>query len=202
MNIHIEGQTLEQFRVTVDDGTRTEVFNIAELLVVDENDITAGVICIAAREHFWHQVALDAELEYEKFKQTTIAAFNAHHDKYARWYLKAIGEKTFTNTAKDNIVVNMFSHDGHELQEEYLTPTYIGYEMECNKVGLTPKPKEKFMEEMYCYEPHYEDAVESLLALEHKSRQLKCIADAFGNLAWNLKSLAATQRTINKNDIF
>lgn len=203
MDIDIKGQSLDRFIVTITDDTRTEEFNIPQLLNIEDDNINARVQAIAAQEHFWHQLALEAELAADTFEKSSYATFLAHHDKFARWYMKGIGDKNFTNTAKESVVINLFSASGHGTnRDEYIATAYVGYESECEKIAIPKMTKEQFSEEMYTYEPTWEDGIERLLSLRHRAAQLKTIANAFGNLAWNLKSLAADKRALVRNDLF
>jgi len=200
MDIVVHGQTTQNFRVTVSDAHGTEDYIISDMLVVDEHDIDREVRDCAAMEHFWHQLAIDAELAKDQFEKIDYAQYLAHIEKYAKYYLKGSGEKNpISGTAKDKAAVLIFSLKAD--QEECATTAYKGYTSEAAAIGLKPKLLEVFREEMYLYEATYEDAQTHLLSLEYKAKQLHAISAAFNTKSWSIKTIAADRRAAMQSNI-
>lgn len=195
MKVTIRGHSLSEFVVSVeDDSGQTEEFRIDQMLVVDDQNLEAEVSNAAATEHFWAQIALDAKNDLEMFKNIQFAQYEAHLDKYARYYLKAVGEKPLTNTAKERAGVLLFSRDVN--QDECAKIAYAGYLDDCKKVGVTPLSLLDFQEEMYIYDISYEDAQTKILSMEYHYNRLQKIADAMNNKSWTIKSKAANERVM------
>ena len=199
INVIIHGQTTQDFRIVVSDEHGNEEFIISEMLVVDESDLEREVRECSAQEHFWSQLAIDAELAKDRFEKIDYAQYMAHIEKYAKYYLKGSGEKNPTVAAKENAAVLIFSKNAN--QDEYAEIAYKGYVAEVSGIGLTPKSAEEFKEEMYIYAPSYEDAQTHLLSLQHKTRQLKAISAAFNNKIWSIRTLAADRRATLQSNI-
>lgn len=196
MQVEISGQTPETFLVTVD----SQVFDIASLLIVNEHNLEEEVRSCAAYEHFWAQVTLDAQKAFEEFERVQYAQYQAHVEKYARYYLKGLGEKTLTEKAKEKTAILIFSkpadNRGHDDQI-----AYRGYAEECQRVGVEPLTVEQFREEMYMYEGTYEDAEATFLGLKYKSEKLRAISSAFNSKSFNIKSRAADRRAMIGSNI-
>lgn len=193
MEVEIKGVTTQNFVVEItDDRGRTEDFDIAQQLVIEEHDLEREIRDAAASEHFWHQLAIDAEMARERFEKTDYAQFIAHTEKFARYYLKGSGEKNPTGAAKENTATLIYAKNAN--QEEAATFAHKGYVAEAAVIGMKAKPLDEFREEMYCYEPTYEDAQLHLITLKHKASRLKAVSNAFTTKTWSIKMLAAEQR--------
>lgn len=191
MEVIVYGQTTANFRVEVRDASGTEEFLVSEDLVVSE-DLEREIRDCAAQEHFWNQLAVDAEYARASFEKIEFAQFSAHTEKYATYYLKGNGEKTLTVSSKENTAILLFSKDAN--QEEAAEVAYRGYTAECSKVGVKPRDKDDFTEEMYIFAATYEEAQARLLALTHKASQLRAISSAFETKSWSIKTMAANKR--------
>lgn len=192
MKIEITGQSLDEYMVEVsDDQGRTETFNVQALLNIDEESLEQEVSTCAAVEHFWQQVAIDADKEAEEFERVSYAQFEAHCDRFARYYIKGLGEKVGTEKAKDKAAVLIFSEKAD--QSHFSSVAYKGYEEECRKVGVKPKAQMEFDEEMYSF-PTFEETEQVLLALQYKAKHLRAVASAFNAKAWSVKTKAADLR--------
>lgn len=201
MEVTIHGQTTQNFRVTVSDEHGNEDFIISDLLVVSEADLEREVRECAALEHFWHQLAIDAELAKEKFETIDYAQYSAHIERYAKYYLKGSGEKNPTVGAREKAAVLIFSKNISDSQDEYVEAAYKGYTAEVSLIGVKPKNIAEFKDEMYLYDPSYEDAQTHLLALQHKANQLRAISAAFNTKSWSVKTLAADRRAAMQSNI-
>jgi hypothetical protein len=179
------------------------VTDIQQELDLTNQDLDTVVQTISAKEHFWAQLSLEAKLDADTFEKTDYADFYGHHDAYARWYMKAVGERApFTNTAKENTVRRLFADDlTDESRHTYAQTAYLGYEKECQAVGLNPRSMVNFSEDMYVYEISPKEVELKMAGLKHGAAQLQTIAAGFGNLSWTVKSLAADRRALSKNDI-
>lgn len=193
MEVVIHGVTTQNFVVKItDDAGREDEFDIASQLTIDERDLEREIRDAAASEHFWHQIAIDAEHAREKFEKTDYAQFIAHTEKYARYYLKGSGEKNPTGAAKENTAVLIFSKNAD--REEAAIVAHKGYSAEASLIGTKAKNLNEFQDDMYCYGPTYEDAQLHLLALKHKASRLKAVSNAFTTKTWSIKMLAAEER--------
>jgi hypothetical protein len=183
---------IQNFRITVEDATgQIEEFDIAqELLVGDDLDIEMRTA--AAKEHFWSQVALDAENALEDFDKTWYSVYSAHTEKFARYFLKAQGDKTPTVTAKEKAATLLYSVDGDSKSGAYIA--YQAYTEEMVKVGVQPVSDDLFREEMYKYDQTMEDIERIRIAMKHKASQLKTVSSAFNTKTWSIKGLAADKR--------
>lgn len=192
MKVEITGHSLDQYLVTVEDASgKKEEFNVQTLLDIDEATLDQEVSTCAAVEHFWQQVAIDADFEYEEFKRVSYPQYEAHCDRYARYYIKGLGEKVGTEKAKDKVAVLVFSEQAD--RAHYSAVAFKGYQEECSKVGVRAKGEQEFDEEMYTY-PSFEETEQVLLAFEYKARHLRAVASAFNQKVWSVKTKAADLR--------
>ena len=191
MEVIVHGQTTANFRVEVSDDHGTQEFIISDDLVVSA-DLEREIRDCAAQEHFWNQLAVDAEHYKAEFEKIQYAQFCAHTEKYARYYLKGNGEKTMTVSSKENTAILIFSEDAD--RKAAVEMAYRGYTAECSSVGVRPMSKDDFQEDMYIFAATYEDAQARLLALQHKAAQLRAISAAFNTKSWSIKTMAANKR--------
>ena len=200
MKVVVKGQTLENFIVEVDG----QQFDIHHGLVVDD---TSGATLgreqrdAAAKEHFWAQIALEAERDMEDFDKTFFAGFTAHVERYARYYLRARGDRDPTGSSKEKTAVLLFSQNVDE--DDRVANgrvAYLGYLEEMKKVGLNIVPQVDFLAKMYEYDTM--EVNERLrLALSFKAKQLKAVSAAFGTKSWSIKTLAADRRALIASNI-
>lgn len=200
ITVEIEGHSLADFTVRVIDtrGHATE-YNITEELKVNDQDLEREIRECASFEHFWHQLAHDADLAHEEFEKIQFAQYSAHTERYARHFLKGGGEKNPTGTAKEQAAVLLYSEGANK--EVFAAQAYRGYCDETKQIGLSARSEADFREEMYVFEPSYEEAQMRLLALKHKANQLRAIASAFSTKSWSIKTLAADRRAAMQSSI-
>jgi hypothetical protein len=188
----IHGQTIQTFRITVEDATgQIEEFDIATELVIGE-DLDIETRQAAAKEHFWAQLALDAENDLEEFDKTWYATYCAHTEKFAAYYLKAQGDKNPTGVAKEKTAALLYSENGDQKQGAY--QAYQAYVAEMAKVGVKSTTEDLFREEMFKYEDSMEGIERMRIAMKHKAGQLKTVSSAFNTKTWSIKGLAADKR--------
>lgn len=193
MDVAIHGQTISNFNVTVTDASgAARMFDIAAELVVSD-DLDLEVRDAAAKEHFFHQLAIDAEAEQADFEKTFYDPYLAHTEKYARYYLKGSGEKNPTGTAKEKCAALLFGVEVDETAEAAVA--YIGYKEEMGKIGIKPVTEVEFAAQMYRYDNMV--SIERLhLALKHKTAQLRAVSSAFNTKSWSVKTAAADRRAM------
>jgi hypothetical protein len=195
MKVIVHGQTIENFRITVEDATgQVQEFDIAAELVVGE-DLDVETRDAAAKEHFWSQIALDAERDLEEYDKTFYNTYGAHTERFARYYLKAQGDKNPTGTAKEKSASLLFSENVDEDgQKANAFIAYQAYIEEMAKVGVKKVPEADFRELMYSYEDPMEGIERMRLGMRYKHNQLKAVAAAFNTKSWSIKTLAADKR--------
>src|SRR5947207_8336870 len=178
MEVTVKGQSIKSFTViVVDDYSNTETFNISQELTLNEDELELEMRDSAADEHFWHQLAIDAEYEKDQFEKILYAQYMAHVEKYARYYLKSVDKKEPSGAAKESAAVRLFSANVN--QAEAAVPAFKGYTEEARSVGVKPMTLEEFQDDMFRFAPTYKDAVARLLALQYKANQLRAISAAF-----------------------
>src|SRR6266478_832945 len=192
MEVTVKGQSIKSFTVVVEDNSHVESFNISKELTLDENDLDREMRDSAADEHFWHQLAIDAEYEKDQFEKIQYAQYMAHVEKYARYYLKSVDKKEPSGAAKESAAIRLFSANVN--QDEAAVPAFKGYTEEARSVGVKPMTLEEFQDEMFQFGPTYEDAVARLLSLQYKANQLRAISAAFNTKSWSVKTMAANER--------
>lgn len=198
MKITIKGQTVESFKVVVEDDNSIREYDIAtELVVADALDQETRDA--AAKEHFWNQIALTAQLEADDFEKTFYATYSAHTERYAGFYLKAQGEKTSTGTAKEKAAALLYSENADKVDGAH--KAYIGYKEALGKVGLNVMDEKTFTDDMYMYEESMEQIERIRLALRHKASQLRAVSAAFNTKSWSIKTLAADRRAMMSANI-
>lgn len=202
MEVTVNGQSTKNFTIVVSDEHGTEEFDISALLVVDEHDLEREVKECAADEHFWHQLAIDADHEREQFEKIDYAQYIAHTEKYAKYYLKGSGDKNFTGAARESAAMLIFSNKATDDDKRvYAETAYKGYSSEASSVGVKSKNIADFTDDMFLYDPSYEDAQTHLLALKHKAERLKAVFSAFNTKSWSVKTLAADRRAAMQSNI-
>ena len=197
MKITVRGQTIETFKILVEDETNRKEYDIAAMLVVNDattSDLDAETRNAAAHEHFWNQVAIEAEMALEDFERTFYATYQAHIERFARYFLKAQGEKTPTGAAKEKAAILLYSENADK--EAGAKMAYKSYEEEMKKIGLSYLAYEGFLEEMYQYTQTLEEIERIRLAMEHKAKQLKAVSAAFNTKSWSIKTMAADKRAL------
>jgi hypothetical protein len=188
----IQGQTITTYRITVEDATgQIDTFDIAQDLVIGE-DLDIETRQAAAKEHFWAQLALEAENDLEEFDKTFYAIYSAHTEKFARYFLKAQGDKNPTGTAKEKGAALLYSENADQKGGAHVA--YQAYIEDMAKVGVKPTSEDLFREEMYKYEETMEQIECIRLAMRHKAGQLKAVSAAFNTKTWSIKGLAADKR--------
>lgn len=202
MEIVVTGQTIHNFYVTVTDELgNSKEFDIASGLLIDETQLDEEIDTAAATEHFWAQAALFVEYHADEVEKINYAQFTAHCEKYARYYLRGLGEKTNTDKAKDKVATLLFSKSATDKQrQEYIEIAYHGHKLEYDRIGISPWSQEEFESEMYSY-PFFEDAEATVLAERYLAKQVRAIAQAFNNKSWTLKSKAATLRAAKEANL-
>lgn len=201
MEITVTGQTIKNFFVTVTDDTSTEEYDIASMLVIDESNMDQEIDAAAATEHFWAQAALTAEHTADTIENINYAQYAAHCERFARYYIRGLGEKTDTEKAKSKVAILLFSQMTSDARrQEFIEIAYKGHENEFTKVGLVPWSLKEFAEEMYSYPP-FEEAEATVLAVRHHAKQIRTIASAFNQKSWTLKSKAATLRAARESNL-
>jgi len=199
MEVTVKGQSIKSFTVVVEDNSHVESFNISKELTLDENDLDREMRDSAADEHFWHQLAIDAEYEKDQFEKIQYAQYMAHVEKYARYYLKSVDKKEPSGAAKESAAIRLFSANVN--QGEAAVPAFKGYTEEARSVGVKPMTLEEFQDEMFQFGPTYEDAMGRLLALQYKANQLRAISAAFNTKSWSVKTMAANERAKLQSNI-
>ncbi len=199
MEVTVKGQSIKSFTVVVEDNSHVESFNISKELTLDENDLDREMRDSAADEHFWHQLAIDAEYEKDQFEKIQYAQYMAHVEKYARYYLKSVDKKEPSGAAKESAAIRLFSANVN--QDEAAVPAFKGYTEEARSVGVKPMTLEEFQDEMFQFGPTYEDAVARLLSLQYKANQLRAISAAFNTKSWSVKTMAANERAKLQSNI-
>jgi hypothetical protein len=193
MKITVRGQTIESFVIVVADDTgAVEEFDIPKLLVVNDADLERETCDAAAKEHFWNQIAITAEMELEDFDKTFYATYNAHTERFARYYLKAQGEKTPTGAAKEKAASLLYAEVADKDTCAHIA--FQAYEEEMQKIGVAALDEGNFTDEMYLYEQSMEQIERIRLAMRHKASQLKAVSGAFNTKSWSIKTLAADRR--------
>lgn len=193
MKITVKGQTIETFVVVVEDATGAiEEFDIAQLLVVNDGDLERETRDAAACEHFWNQIAIDAEMQLEEFDKTFYTTYGAHTERFARFYLKAQGDKNPTGTAKEKTASLLYTESADKDACAHIA--YQAYSEEMGKIGVESFTEAEFKDEMYLYEQSMEQIERIRLAMRHKAAQLKAVAAAFNTKSWSIKTLAADRR--------
>ena len=196
MKVVVRGQTLENFIVEV-DGQQFDIHH--ELVVDDTSGATLGreQRDAAAKEHFWAQIALEAERDMEDFDKTFFAGFTAHVERYARYYLRARGDRDPTGSSKEKTAVLLFSQNVDE--DDRVANgrvAYLGYLEEMKNVAS----QVDFLAKMYEYDTM--EVNERLrLALSYKTKQLKAVSAAFNTKSWSIKTLAADRRALIASNI-
>lgn len=202
MEVTVNGQSTKNFTIIISDEHGEETFDISALLVVNENDLEREVKECAADEHFWHQLAIDADHEREEFEKIQYAQYIAHTEKYAKYYLKGSGDKNFTGAARESAAMLIFSGKASDDERRiYAETAHKGYTSEASSVGIKAKNITEFMDDMFMWEPTYEDAQKHLLALKHKAERLKAVFSAFNTKSWSVKTLAADRRAAMQSNI-
>jgi hypothetical protein len=196
MKITVRGQTIESFRIFVEDENSVKEYDIAALLVVDDASLEQETRDAAANEHFWNQIALEAEKDLEEFEKTWYTVYCAHVEKFARYFLKAQGDKNPTGTAKEKAASLLFSGDAEADQITHAFVAYQAYTEEMGKIGVKPVTEAEFKEEMYHYSQTMEEIERIRIAMAHKARQLKAVSAAFNTKSWSIKTLAADRRAM------
>lgn len=196
MKITVRGQTIETFNIFVEDETEGREYDIAKLLVVNDGDLEAETRHAAAQEHFWNQIGIDAEMDLEAFEKTFYATYQAHTERFARYFLKAQGDKTPTGTAKEKAAVLLYSETADQVATA--TVAHKAYEEEMKKIGIQHLDFGAFREEMYAYTQSMEEIERIRLAKAHKAKQLKAVAAAFNTKSWSIKTMAADKRELMK----
>lgn len=192
MKTTIQGQTIHTFKITVEDATgQIEEFDIAQELVIGD-DLDIETRQAAAKEHFWAQLALEAENDLEEFDKTWYTVYSAHTEKFARYFLKAQGDKNPTGTAKEKAAALIYSETGDPKGSAYVA--YQSYTEEMTKVGVHAATEDAFREEMFKYDQTMEEIERIRIAMKHKASQLKSVSAAFNTKTWSIKGLAADKR--------
>lgn len=196
MKVTVRGQTIESFRITVEDDSAVKEYDIAALLIVDDASLEQETRDAAANEHFWNQIALEAEKDLEEFEKTWYTVYCAHVEKFARYFLKAQGDKNPTGTAKEKAACLLFSGDAEADQGANAYVAYQAYADEMKRIGVDPVSEKEFKEEMFHYSQTMEEIERIRIAMAHKSRQLKAVSGAFNTKSWSIKTLAADRRAM------
>jgi hypothetical protein len=200
MEIDIRGaSSVESFEVVVRFGNDEQTFNISRELLIGE-DLDQEVTHCATKEHFWHQAAIDSRLSLEEFEKVVYDEYQAWVQKYARYYLKGLGEKgtTLTKSHIDQTATLIFSREAMKIDVEKYTPVaYKGYEEECSRVGVRNTiTYSDFRLDMYRYEQSHEEWERHHIALKKKAEKLEAIAKAFNTKSWSIKTKAADKRAL------
>jgi len=202
MEVIVQGQSTKNFLIIVKDEHGEDQFNISDLLLIDENDLEREVKHCAADEHYWHQLAIDADHQREEFEKIDYAQYIAHTEKYAKYYLKGSGDKNFTGAARESAAMLIFSRKATEDDKKvYAETAYKGYTSETSSIGVKSKSLGEFTDDMFLYDPTYEDAQTHLLALKHRAERLKAVSSAFNTKSWSIKTLAADRRAAMQSNI-
>lgn len=207
MKVTVHGQTVQTFLITVadDNGKNETVYDIQQELVVDDSTVAnlgQEQRDAAAKEHFWNQIAITAEMELADFEQTFYASFQAHVERFVGYYLKARGDKSPTVGMKDKHVTLLFSEQiDPDEQATRAGVAYQGYITECKAVGITPVDLKNFTEIMYGSYDAVETVERMRLGLVHRTKQLKAVSSAFNTKSWSIKTLAADRRKLVESHI-
>lgn len=194
MKTTIKGQTITTFKIEVEDATgQKQEFDIAAELEIGE-DLDIETRSAAAKEHFWAQLALEAENDLEEFDKTWYAVYTAHTERFARFYLRAQGDKNPTGTAKEKAAALLYSETGADNQRANAFTAYQSYMEEVVRVGVKPMSEDDFREEMFKYDQAMEDIERIRQGMRHKAHQLKAVSAAFNTKTWSIKGLAADKR--------
>lgn len=197
MDVEVKGSgSIENFVVVVHYENDSQTFNIAQELLI-EADLGNEIDHCATKEHFWHATAIEARAAVEDFERLQYHQYCAWTQRFARYYLKGIGERS-TSMTKELIrqtAAMIYSKDGMLIDKErHSKAAYKSYEEECTKVGVYPTPYDDFEEDMFHYDQPYEDWEKAYNGLKRKANHLEAIAEAFKEKAWSIKTKAADAR--------
>jgi len=192
MEVEIQGQTLQSFTVKVTDDTQSQVFDVHSLLDVDDANLDYEIRTAATTEHWWHQLALTAEKDFEEFEKTFYDQYMAHAEKYAAYFLRGQGEKNPTGTSKEKCAILLFAEGVDE--KASVAIAWMGYKEVMGKVGLTPKSEADFLVDMYRYDQSVEEIEMIRLSKKHRAAQLRAIFSAFSTKSWSIKTRSADER--------
>lgn len=191
----IQGQTLDTYVVDITDGSgRTERFDISSLLRYDTNRLDEELETAVAHEHFWSQLAIEAEEEADAFDRW-YQRYLAHCDRYARYILTSQKERTPSGTARERVARLAWSQHATEADKQYYAKLgYAAYVEEATRTGIDPISLEDFTESMYMYDLSYEEIEQLRAAYSFHAKRLNTIAESMRHLIWSLRTMLASRR--------
>jgi len=200
MEVEIKGSgSVNCFEVVVHfEQAASRTFNITKELGIDEN-LDLEITQCAPNEHFWFQAAIEARSNLEEFEKIQYDKYQAWVQKYARYYLKGLGEKgtSLTKGLIEQTASLIFSKEGMDRDTDKYAPiAHKGYEEECRRVGVMAVPYAEFLYDMYINTSSYEEWELMHISLNRKAEQLEAIAKAFNVKSWSVKVKAADKRAL------
>lgn len=195
IHVHIHGQTLQTFQVTIADAHGEETFDIHALLQYEPSDAGSRLAESVVQEHFWSQISAWADEQTELFERGWYETYMAHCDRFARYMLQAQKERAPSATARERIARIIFSAQITEKERlEYARMAYSAYVDETQRVGTSAMSFDEFQQLMYGYEQSIEDVERIRQSYIFQARRLKIVSDAFKNLVWSLRATLTSQR--------
>jgi hypothetical protein len=178
------------FHATISEDFQEE--DIVQLLEFDESDIEGLLKTHAATQVYWEALAIRYKNRYESFKEDWHKKWWAHNRQYAKYILKAYGEKAPTAESIKDTTILVYSVDTSDFERDKYADLAFSVASR-NKVyfdGDLGQFKVLMYKHLLSDTPWYFETVTSTLqSLKEQSDLVSAVADKLNSRSFHMQNL-------------